>query len=72
MDGCFRLGESLGLYILIFFQLPTNCFHSFFVWIYLSVFLFVYNCLCALRHGTKLKKDVDCYQWICFYGIVHI
>ena len=52
MDGCFRLGESLELCILIFYLLPTNCFYSFFMWVRFCV-CFVYNCLCAVCHGTK-------------------
>ena len=52
MGGCFRLGENLGLCILILCMLRANCFHSFFVWMRFSV-RFVYNCLWALCQGTK-------------------
>ena len=43
MGGCFRMGESLILGMLILCLLPTNYFHSFFVGIRFSV-CFVYNC----------------------------
>ena len=52
MGGCFRLGENLGLCILILCMLRANCFHSFFVWMRFSV-RFVYNCLWALCQGNK-------------------
>ena len=63
MGGCFTLGESLSLLLLIFCLLPGNCFRSFFVWMHFSI-CFVYNSLCALCHGTK---NVDYYQWIGLY-----
>ena len=41
--------------ILMFCLLPTNCFHRLFVWMRLSVFLFVclFNGLYAQCYGTK-------------------
>ena len=42
---------------------PANCFNSFFAWMHFST-CFVYDCLCALCHGTK---NIDCYQWICIF-----
>ena len=52
MGGCFRLGESLGLCILIFCLLTPNCFHSFDVWMCFLV-SFVCNCLGAVSWGKK-------------------
>ena len=37
MGDCFRLGENLGLCMLISCLMPTNCFHSFFVLMRFSV-----------------------------------
>ena len=63
VGGCFTLGESVCLLLLIFSLVPANCFNSFFAWMHFSA-CFVYNCLCALCHRTK---NVHCYQWICLY-----
>ena len=52
MGGYFRLGESLGLCILIFCLLTPNCFHSFDVWMCFLV-SFVCNCLGAVSWGKK-------------------
>ena len=50
--GCFTLGESFWLLLMIFCLLPANCLHSFFVWIHFSV-CFVYLSLCSVSWDKK-------------------
>ena len=50
MGGHFGLDESLRLCILIFCQLPTNCFHNFFVWMRFYVCLFLFFFLAVMGH----------------------
>ena len=45
MGGCFRLGEGLGLGIVIFCLLPTNCFHIFCLWMVFCLFVVFTNVL---------------------------
>ena len=84
MGGCFRLGESQGLCMLIFCLLPRKCFHSFVVSMSFSVCL-VYICLCAVSWYKKMLIVIsgfsliynyiflviifNFYYWQCFFFV---
>lgn len=70
MDSCSRFGESLGLCMLIFYLLPTDCFLFFFGGCVFLFGLFITETvfvLCVIG-----QNNVNCYQWICVYLCIYI